>query len=106
MASGEWGYACCHSTTHASYCSGRAGIEATEASSAQNLLAAAAAAAARPTQLSNEAHKDDEESQKRKTEDETTSKKRKYNNDFTSDAHEVTDEQMGKYLYFTVPAEG
>ncbi|KZT70991.1 hypothetical protein DAEQUDRAFT_744484 [Daedalea quercina L-15889] len=37
--SGEWGYACCHSTVHVSYCTGLAGIEATQASSAKNLLA-------------------------------------------------------------------
>ncbi|KAJ7091220.1 Pre-mRNA splicing Prp18-interacting factor-domain-containing protein [Mycena epipterygia] len=34
-----WGYACCHSVVHVSYCSGQAGIEAAKASSAQNLLA-------------------------------------------------------------------
>ncbi|KAG6837494.1 hypothetical protein H0H93_008419 [Arthromyces matolae] len=34
-----WGYACCHSIIHVSYCSGLAGIEATQASSAQQLLA-------------------------------------------------------------------
>jgi pre-mRNA-processing factor SLU7 len=33
-----WGYACCHSAIHVSYCSGQAGIEAAKASSAQNLL--------------------------------------------------------------------
>ncbi|KAJ7497464.1 Pre-mRNA splicing Prp18-interacting factor-domain-containing protein [Mycena latifolia] len=38
-SSGTWGYACCHSTIHVSYCSGQAGIEAAQASSAQNLLA-------------------------------------------------------------------
>ncbi|TDL25893.1 pre-mRNA-splicing factor SLU7 [Rickenella mellea] len=37
-SSGEWGYACCHSTIHASYCAGNAGIEAENASSVQNLL--------------------------------------------------------------------
>ena len=37
--SGEWGYACCHSTVHLSYCTGLAGIEATQASSAKHLLA-------------------------------------------------------------------
>ncbi|KAG5654411.1 hypothetical protein H0H81_003235 [Sphagnurus paluster] len=36
-----WGYACCHSIIHISYCSGLAGIEAAQASSAQHLLAAA-----------------------------------------------------------------
>ncbi|KAF8581599.1 hypothetical protein K439DRAFT_1636022 [Ramaria rubella] len=39
-STGDWGYACCHSIIHASYCAGEAGIEAAEASSAQHLLAA------------------------------------------------------------------
>jgi pre-mRNA-processing factor SLU7 len=39
---GAWGYACCHSTVHASYCAGQAGIEAARASSAQHLLAGGA----------------------------------------------------------------
>lgn len=39
-ATSEWGYACCHSTLHISYCAGLAGIEATEASSARQLLGA------------------------------------------------------------------
>ncbi|KAF8236574.1 hypothetical protein L208DRAFT_1421968 [Tricholoma matsutake] len=38
-SSGTWGYACCHSVIHVSYCSGMAGIEAAEASTAQSLLA-------------------------------------------------------------------
>ena len=38
-STGSWGYACCHSTLHLSYCAGEAGIEATQASSAQHLLA-------------------------------------------------------------------
>ncbi|KAJ6625461.1 pre-mRNA-splicing factor SLU7 [Mycena sp. CBHHK59/15] len=38
-SSGTWGYACCHSIIYVSYCSGKAGIEAAQASSAQNLLA-------------------------------------------------------------------
>lgn len=37
-STGEWGFACCHSTVHLSYCTGLAGISATQASSAQNLL--------------------------------------------------------------------
>ena len=35
---GSWGYACCHSTVHISYCTGQAGIEAAAESSAKNLL--------------------------------------------------------------------
>jgi pre-mRNA-processing factor SLU7 len=38
---GIWGYACCRSSIHASYCAGQAGIDAAKASSAQELLAAA-----------------------------------------------------------------
>lgn len=38
---GEWGYACCHSMVHVSYCTGSAGIEAAQASSAKHLLASA-----------------------------------------------------------------
>ncbi|KAJ7594283.1 Pre-mRNA splicing Prp18-interacting factor-domain-containing protein [Mycena floridula] len=34
-----WGYACCQSSIHVSYCSGQAGIDAAQASSAQHLLA-------------------------------------------------------------------
>ncbi|KAJ3507542.1 hypothetical protein NLJ89_g6242 [Agrocybe chaxingu] len=40
-STGSWGYACCHSSVHLSYCAGQAGIEATQASSAQSLLASA-----------------------------------------------------------------
>ena len=38
----QWGYACCHSTIQASYCTGQAGIEAAKASSAGELLRRAA----------------------------------------------------------------
>jgi pre-mRNA-processing factor SLU7 len=34
----QWGYACCHSTIQASYCTGEAGIEAAEASSHSMML--------------------------------------------------------------------
>ncbi|KAM5531573.1 hypothetical protein V8D89_014742 [Ganoderma adspersum] len=37
-ASGTWGYACCHSSVHMSYCTGDAGIDAARASSAKHLL--------------------------------------------------------------------
>lgn len=45
-ASGEWGYACCHSIVHLSYCTGEAGKEAAQASSARALLASSASAPA------------------------------------------------------------
>ncbi|KAG9128055.1 mRNA splicing protein [Ceratobasidium sp. 392] len=38
ISSGQWGFACCHSTLYGSYCSGEAGIEAAEAASAKKLL--------------------------------------------------------------------
>ncbi|KAF7315510.1 Slu7 domain-containing protein [Mycena indigotica] len=38
-ATSTWGYGCCHSSVHLSYCAGQAGIAAAQASSAQNLLA-------------------------------------------------------------------
>ncbi len=38
LPTGLWGYACCHSCVHLSYCTGQAGIEATKASTAQSLL--------------------------------------------------------------------
>ena len=37
-STGFWGYACCHSSVHISYCTGQAGIDAAKASSAQSLL--------------------------------------------------------------------
>lgn len=39
VSTSSWGYACCHSTIHISYCTGQAGIEAAASSSAKNLLA-------------------------------------------------------------------
>ena len=43
-STGQWGYSCCHSTIHASYCAGSVALEAEKATSAQNLLMSAAAA--------------------------------------------------------------
>ncbi|KAI8993021.1 pre-mRNA-splicing factor SLU7 [Trametes punicea] len=40
ITTGQWGYACCHSSVHMSYCTGEAGIKAAEESSAKNLLQA------------------------------------------------------------------
>jgi pre-mRNA-processing factor SLU7 len=47
-SSGTWGYACCHSTVQVSYCAGKAGIEAAQASSAQSLLVAPPTSASAP----------------------------------------------------------
>ncbi|KAG1770506.1 Pre-mRNA splicing Prp18-interacting factor-domain-containing protein [Suillus occidentalis] len=43
LSSSTWGYACCHSTIHISYCAGEVGKEAAQASTAQALLASSKA---------------------------------------------------------------
>lgn len=48
IGSGQWGFACCHSTVHLSYCTGEAGILATKASSAQSLLTSSTSAPPAP----------------------------------------------------------
>lgn len=45
---GQWGFACCHSTVHLSYCTGSAGISATESSSAKQLLASSSSSSMPP----------------------------------------------------------
>ncbi|KAJ3791093.1 Pre-mRNA splicing Prp18-interacting factor-domain-containing protein [Lentinula aff. detonsa] len=52
VSSGTWGYSCCHSSVHLSYCSGEAGIVAAEASNAQNLLSAPPEPGAQSLQIS------------------------------------------------------
>jgi len=52
-ASGQWGFACCHSTISGSYCTGTAGIEASQASSAQNLLKQSLAQSTNPSSTSS-----------------------------------------------------
>ncbi|KAI0081261.1 pre-mRNA-splicing factor SLU7 [Panus rudis PR-1116 ss-1] len=49
-SSGQWGFACCHSTIHLSYCTGLAGIQAAQASSAQNLLTSSESSSAQQQQ--------------------------------------------------------
>jgi pre-mRNA-processing factor SLU7 len=63
-STGSWGYACCHSTIHISYCTGQAGIEAAASTSAKNLLASSSQPAEtvpRPTETVEELPKDAEE---------------------------------------------
>ncbi|KAJ9100531.1 mRNA splicing protein [Naganishia friedmannii] len=43
LSTGVWGFWCCHSTVKGSYCTGHAGIEANQESSAASLIASAAA---------------------------------------------------------------
>ena len=62
-STGSWGYACCHSAVHISYCTGQAGIEAAAASSAKNLLASSkrVETVAQPAETAQESSKDAEE---------------------------------------------
>ncbi|OAX36446.1 hypothetical protein K503DRAFT_793403 [Rhizopogon vinicolor AM-OR11-026] len=55
ISSSTWGYACCHSIIHISYCAGEAGKEAALASTAQALLASSSVAEAEPSAQSDEA---------------------------------------------------
>ena len=73
--SGEWGYACCHSVVHVSYCTGLAGIEATQASSAKHLLASSLNKEASPPPESAPRSAETTEDRKKKAE-ELFSKKR------------------------------
>ncbi|KAF7376346.1 hypothetical protein MSAN_00050100 [Mycena sanguinolenta] len=114
-SSGTWGYACCHSTIHVSYCSGKEGIEAAKASSARNLLAggstepprslAETAASARepPERVEQNYSKKrvgegdirlDEERLSRALQEE---KKRKARGEDVDDSHDVTEEEMEAY---------
>ena len=49
VSSGVWGYGCCHSSIHISYCAGQAGKEASYASTAQALLASSSNPASDPS---------------------------------------------------------
>lgn len=71
-STGQWGYACCHSFLHISYCAGEAGKEAIEASSAQQLLASSSQT---QQQGSSSATKESEPSERKRIE-QNFSKKR------------------------------
>ena len=58
VASGIWGYACCRSSVHMSYCTGEAGIEAAQASSAKNLLASSSSSSMPPPPVPTESADD------------------------------------------------
>jgi len=68
-STGAWGFACCHSIIHASYCAGEAAIEAAKASSAQNLLAAPSRAAPTQSRSMVEQHLDEMSKSKGKERD-------------------------------------
>ncbi|KAG1737711.1 Pre-mRNA splicing Prp18-interacting factor-domain-containing protein [Suillus lakei] len=122
LSSGTWGYACCHSTIHISYCAGELGKEAAQASTAQALLASSKAQS-EPSVQDNEARARIEqnyskkrvgegdvsldkdrlaeaisEEKKRKTrgdkDDDRSSKKMK---GLQSGSHDVTEEELEAY---------
>lgn len=82
LSSGTWGYACCHSIVHISYCSGQAGIEAAQASDAQNLLAStsatlgSASATERPVKILTETYADKQRGELPEQVEQNYSKKR------------------------------
>jgi len=126
VSSSTWGYACCHSTIHISYCAGEVGKEATQASTAQALLASSSKAQSEPPDQSNEVRARIEQnySKKRVGEGEvpldkgrlaeaiSEEKKRKARGDkdddrfskkmkgLQSSSHDVTEEEFGMCLIF------
>ena len=130
-ASGIWGYACCHSSVHMSYCTGEAGIQAAQASSAKNLLEGSSSSSSMPpppvpTDTAEDRKKKAEElfSKKRLGEGELSidkdklaqalseERKRKARGDDDDDrfgkkkksgqSYEVSEEELGKFMCFCV----
>lgn len=125
LSSGTWGYACCHSTIHISYCAGEVGKEAAQASTAQALLASSKAQS-EPFAQDNEARARIEQNYSKKRVGEgdvaldkdrlaeaiSEEKKRKARGDKDDDrsskkakglqsgSHDVTEEELGKCLIF------
>lgn len=97
MVTGSWGYACCRSSIHMSYCTGEAGIKASEESSAKHLLQAAATSSMPPPPPPPAA--DNVDDRKKKAE-ELFSKKRLGEGDLALDksklAQAITDERKRK----------
>lgn len=104
----QWGYACCHSLIQASYCTGQAGIEAANASTAEALLrldkenrqARTESNTERPNAAEGEGQAGSrKEERKRKAaevdEDPKGEKRRKYND---AEANmDVTEDELGKF---------
>ncbi|KAL7281688.1 hypothetical protein PYCCODRAFT_1442387 [Trametes coccinea BRFM310] len=76
MTTGQWGYACCHSSIHMSYCTGEAGIKAAEESSAKNLLQAAPSSSSMPPPPAPPAPVTETADERKKKAEELFSKKR------------------------------
>ncbi|KZS98708.1 hypothetical protein SISNIDRAFT_404653, partial [Sistotremastrum niveocremeum HHB9708] len=81
---GQWGYACCHSVIHASYCAGKAAIEAAKATSAQTLLQLPSSSDGQRT--SQEESQQEESALSRKTRDDALSKRRLGEGEMSLDA--------------------
>jgi hypothetical protein len=94
---GQWGYACCHSTINMSYCAGAAGIEANAAVSAERMLA-------KKQQQQKETPMEAETPSKKSSEKATTEKRRA--DDSTDEAAlkkrrfnaGITEEELGMYI--------
>ncbi|KAI0743541.1 pre-mRNA-splicing factor SLU7 [Daedaleopsis nitida] len=95
IATGAWGYACCHSSVHMSYCTGEAGIEAAKASSAKNLLESSSSSSMPPPPVPTETA-----DERKKKAEELYSKKRLGEGDLSLDrdklAQALSDERKRK----------
>lgn len=89
IASGTWGYGCCHSSVHMSYCTGEAGIQAAQASSAKKLLEAPSSSSMPPPPPPAAAVGDTAEERKKKAE-ELFSKKRLGEGELSLDRDKLT----------------
>ncbi|KAF9244980.1 Pre-mRNA splicing Prp18-interacting factor-domain-containing protein [Melanogaster broomeanus] len=85
LSTGAWGYACCHSSVHMSYCAGETGKEAAHASSAQALLSSSSNSTSDPSAQEGEA----EDSRGRI--DQNYSKKRVGDGDVTLDKERLAE---------------
>ncbi|KDQ21839.1 hypothetical protein BOTBODRAFT_99798 [Botryobasidium botryosum FD-172 SS1] len=106
---GQWGFACCHSTIHSSYCTGAAGIEAAKAASVQTLLqsANAAASSSDPTKSLVERHrektKDDKKRKNAPLDDEAGDDKRRKQGTKLPGT-DITEEELGLFFHCLSPA--
>ncbi|KAG0707387.1 Pre-mRNA splicing Prp18-interacting factor-domain-containing protein [Suillus ampliporus] len=99
ISGGTWGYACCHSTIHISYCAGEVGKEAAHASTAQALLASSKAQS-EPSAQDNEARAriDQNYSKKRVGDgDVSLDKGSQEDKSLQSGSHDVTEEEFEAY---------
>ncbi|KAH8814755.1 pre-mRNA-splicing factor SLU7 [Flagelloscypha sp. PMI_526] len=107
-SNGTWGYACCHSIIHISYCTGKAGIDAIDASAAKALLGSAPQSVPPPAgilpddqdRIASSSTNDGKLERKRVREtadDDRAGKKAKSDLPTGGARHDVTDEEMENY---------